>query len=234
MAGGLVAWNMVAAPQAQDFSFDMPALVGAPASASDLLRVAGRVEERQPSTTTTEATATTIVEVTTTTGAPPPPPPPAPALATFDRIPPNRPNSGGDKHPVKEVPAIGMVEIAKIGLVHPVFEGFDVSEIHWGPGHWPGTAMPGHTGNAVFAGHRVTHTRPFLDIDLLVPGDRMVFRTAEGTFTYEVTSHEIVAPDATWIAQPTAEATVTIFACHPKRSAKQRYVVRGRLVDSQF
>jgi sortase A len=94
--------------------------------------------------------------------------------------------------------------------------------------------MPGHTGNAVFAGHRVTHTKPFLDIDLLVPGDQMVFRTQEGVFTYEVTGHEIVTPDATWIAAPTPDATVTIFACHPKRSAKQRYVVRGRLIASDF
>jgi sortase A len=91
--------------------------------------------------------------------------------------------------------------------------------------------MPGQAGNAVFAGHRVTHTRPFLDIDLLVPGDQMIFRTNDGTATYEVTGHEIVTPDATWIGQPTPEPTVTIFACHPKRSARQRYVVRGKLVN---
>ncbi|MGH9035594.1 MAG: sortase, partial [Acidimicrobiia bacterium] len=54
--------------------------------------------------------------------------------------------------------------------------------------------------------------------------------TNDGTAVYEVTEHLIVTPDATWIAQPTPEATVTLFACHPKRSAKQRYVVRGKLV----
>lgn len=31
-------------------------------------------------------------------------------------------------------------------------------------------------------------------------------------------------------AMPTPDVTVTLFACHPKRSAKQRYVVRGTLV----
>ena len=84
----------------------------------------------------------------------------------------------------------------------------------------------------MFAGHRVTHTRPFLDIDRLAPGDPIIIRTNDGTFTYEVTEHLIVTPDATWIAQPTPEPTLTIFACHPKRSAKQRYVVRARLVAS--
>ena len=33
---------------------------------------------------------------------------------------------------------------------------------------WPGSAVPGQLGNAVFAGHRVTHTHPFLRINELV------------------------------------------------------------------
>src|SRR3712207_8743422 len=40
---------------------------------------------------------------------------------------------------------------------------------------WPGTAFPGETGNAVFAGHRVTHSHPFRHIDKLVPGDEVFF-----------------------------------------------------------
>ena len=84
----------------------------------------------------------------------------------------------------------------------------------------------------VFAGHRVTHTRVFFDIDLLTPGDQIIFHVATGTYTYEVTEHLIVGPADIWIANPTPEPTVTIFACHPKHSAKQRYVVRGKLISS--
>lgn len=208
MVGSILAWGTtVAAPEASDGSFDLPTLALTPVSAT-------------PSTVAAVPESTT----TTTTTVPPRQP------VVFDPIPPGRPNVGGDHHPDVALPAFGMIEIPKIGLVHPIFEGIDVSEIHWGPGHWPGSAAPGAPGNAVFAGHRVTHTRPFLDIDLLAPGDQIIFRTNDGTFTYQVSEHVIVTPDATWIADPTPDATVTLFACHPKRSAKQRYVVRGTLV----
>lgn len=84
--------------------------------------------------------------------------------------------------------------VTAIGLDHPIFRGIDLANLHWGPGHWPGTADPGEPGNSVFAGHRVTHTRPFLEIDTLVPGDEIRVGTTAGTFTYRVTGHRIVAP----------------------------------------
>ena len=38
---------------------------------------------------------------------------------------------------------------------------------------------------------------------------------------------------AQWIADSTDTPTFTIFACNPKHSAKQRYVVKGKLVNSE-
>jgi sortase A len=143
-----------------------------------------------------------------------------------------RVNLGGDQHPNMPAQPTGTIEIPKIGLVHPTFEGVEEPEIHWGPGHWPGTARPGQPGNTVFAGHRVTHTRPFYDIDLLTPGDEIILRTSDGAFTYKVTGHQIVTPKALWIVNQTPNATITIFACTPKGSARQRYVVQGELVSS--
>ena len=46
-----------------------------------------------------------------------------------------------------------------------------------GPGHWPGTALPGQLGNAVVAGHRTSHNRDFRNIDQLVPGDEIILST---------------------------------------------------------
>jgi sortase A len=139
-------------------------------------------------------------------------------------------NRGGDSHKMVPANEIGTVEIPKLGIVHPLVEGIGLEQLHWAPGHWPGTAMPGQVGNTVFAGHRVTHTRPFLDIDLLVPGDQIIFRMPNGTFTYEITGSQVVSPRDVHIVDPTPDATVTLFACHPKHSARQRYVVRGRLI----
>jgi sortase A len=96
-----------------------------------------------------------------------------------------------------------------------------------GPGHWPGSAVPGQMGNAVFAGHRVTHSHPFRRINELVPGDDIIFTTDAGTFTYKMTRFEIVTPKDVHIVNPTPDATLTLFACHPPGSARQRYVVRA-------
>ncbi len=122
---------------------------------------------------------------------------------------------------------IGEIRIPKIGLVHPVFEGVTLTVVDHGPGHWPGSAVPGQLGNAVFAGHRVTHSHPFRNVDKLVPGDEIIFVMPNGTFTYKMTKQEIVKPADTWIVNPTTTATVTLFACHPPGSAAKRIVIRG-------
>jgi sortase A len=129
--------------------------------------------------------------------------------------------------------AIGRVEIPKIGVSQPMFEGVGLDVLANGPGHWSGTAMPGDNGNAVVAGHRVTHTHPFLDIDQLNPGDQVIFTTAAGRFIYAVTQTFIVTPDATWIANPTTDPTMTLFACHPKHEKTHRIVVTGHLIAAQ-
>jgi sortase A len=208
MVGGLFMVSTSQAPRTQDAAFDVPTM---------FLPVS-------PTTTAPAPTTTATVATTTTT---------APAPILYDVVPPGgRQNLGGDTHPMEAHPAFGMIVIPRINLVHPIFEGIDETAIHWGPGHWPGSASPGQLGNAVFAGHRVTHTRPFLDIDLLAPGDQIIFHLATGTYTYEITEHIIVFPKDTWIANPTPDATVTLFGCHPKHSALQRYVVRGKLIAS--
>jgi sortase A len=210
LVGGLFLVSASQAPQTQDASYDIPTMLLPGATP-------GEAELPLPPPTTT----TTTAPPTTTTAAP----------VVYDPIPPGgRQNTGGDVHPLEPHPAFGMIVIPRLSLVHPIFEGIDETAIHWGPGHWPGSALPGQRGNTVFAGHRVTHTRPFLDIDLLVPGDQIIFHLATGTYTYEVTDHIIVNPEDTWIANPTPDPTVTIFGCHPKHSAAHRYVVRGKLV----
>jgi sortase A len=111
--------------------------------------------------------------------------------------------------------------------VHPIFEGVTLTVIDHGPGHWPGSAIPGQLGNMVFAGHRVTHSHPFRNIDKLVPGDEVFFRDKDGEWRYIVTGHEVVKPQDVHIVTPTPNATMTLFACHPPGRAIQRYVVRG-------
>jgi sortase A len=124
--------------------------------------------------------------------------------------------------------------IPKINVVTPIFEGVWLTVVDYGPGHWPNSAMPGRRGNSVFAGHRVTHTHPFMDMDLLVPGDKIIVDMPYGTFTYAVTSVNVVQPENFGIVAPTEKPTITLFACHPKHSAAQRIVAKGKLISSKL
>jgi sortase A len=126
---------------------------------------------------------------------------------------------------------IGSIEIPKIGLVHPIYEGITLNNIDFGPSHWPGSAMPGDVGNAVFAGHRVTHTHPFRDIDRLARGDEVVFTINGRRSAYVVTGSQVVRPQDMFIVNATPTATATLFACHPPHSARYRYVVHLDLVS---
>lgn len=135
-----------------------------------------------------------------------------------------------DSYAPEPIQRIGTIEIPKIGLNHVVYHGITLRNIDLGPSHWPGTAMPGETGNTVFAGHRVTHSHPFRHIDQLVEGDQVIFTVAGVRSVYAVTGHEVVTPKAVHIANQTATPTATLFACHPPGSARYRYVVHLALL----
>lgn len=124
---------------------------------------------------------------------------------------------------------LGSLAIPKLGVEAPLFEGIRLTTLDNGPGHWPGTALPGDDGNVVVAAHRTSHSEPFRNIDQLVTGDTVVFTTDAGENSYEVVGTRIVEPDALWIVDPTDDPTATLFACHPPGSVAQRIVVRLRL-----
>lgn len=172
------------------------------------------VTERPTTTrrpTTTEAPTTTAAP-TTTEALPVPLPPPEP------RAP-------------EPIIQIGSIQIPKLGIDKPMFEGVSLTVLDHGPGHWPGTAMPGHLGNSVIAGHRTSHDKPFRHVDQLVPGDEVILNTLEGPFVYEVVETTIVTPDSLFIIDQTREYRATLFACHPVGSTRERIVVHLRLKD---
>ncbi|HVF14482.1 MAG TPA: class E sortase [Acidimicrobiales bacterium] len=130
--------------------------------------------------------------------------------------------------PIKE---FGTIEIPALGLVHSTYQGVTLNNIDLGPSHWPGTATPGRPGNTVFAGHRITNSRPFRHLDDLVAGDEVIFTVNGVRSVYRVTGNMIVSPDDTWIADQTPDATGTLYACHPPGSLAYRYVVRLALAS---
>lgn len=129
--------------------------------------------------------------------------------------------------PRADEPSIGLgsIEIPKLSINKTLFEGISLTTLDRGPGHWPGTALPGEVGNVVVGGHRTSHDRPFRHIDQLVPGDEVIFTIDTGRFVYHVTRTEIVTPDSMWIIDQTQAYTATLFACHPVGSTRERIVV---------
>ena len=163
----------------------------------------------------------------------PPERPPGPAgradsLATLKKVP------LGEAFAIVRIPRFG-ADYAK-----PVLEGSDRDTLIEGVGHYPGTAMPAQVGNFAVSGHRTTYGRPFHNIDLLKKGDVIVVETRAAYVVYAVDRNVIVTPNQVEViapvperpgAQPT-EAWMTMTACHPKFSARERLVVFAKLVRS--
>jgi len=127
--------------------------------------------------------------------------------------------------------AFGVMRIPKIGLEAVIFSGVDLPTLKKGPGHMPWTPLPGQPGNSVIAGHRTTYGRPFFDIDLLEPGDIIEVETSIGVHVYEVRETIIVKPTDIWVTNPRPGAWLTLSACNPKFSARERIIVFAELVS---
>ena len=168
-------------------------------------------------TTTVAATTTSTSTTTTTIYAGPPTLAPGESLPVPEAIPP--------EDFVEPEVIIGELVIPALLLTQTMYRGVTLPTLDKGVGYWPGTAMPGHVGNVVLGGHRVSKQKPFRNIDLLVPGDEIYLTTDEGTFVYAVTGTQIIEPTDTWIINQSESATLTLFACHPPHSTKQRIAV---------
>ncbi|HXA50268.1 MAG TPA: class D sortase [Candidatus Acidoferrum sp.] len=115
-----------------------------------------------------------------------------------------------------------------------VLEGDDDQELRRGPGHMPGTAMPGAIGNAVIAGHRDTHFRVLKDIR---KGDEILVRTADGEFRYQVRGTSIVEPEDTAALEPSTDTVLHLVTCYPFSwigSAPKRFVVEASLEKPEW
>ncbi len=147
---------------------------------------------------------------------------------------------------------LAIIDIPRIGTHKVVVEGVSVDDLKRGPGHYAESPMPGNIGNASIAGHRTTYGAPFGRIDELRPGDIVSVSTLWGDFTYEIMTAAdatadnsanyapgdpegaswIVGPGETWVLENFGDNRLTLTACHPRYSARQRIIVAGKLVQT--
>jgi sortase A len=152
----------------------------------------------------TDGDTTTVPDGTTATVGPQPPPP-----------------ADGE--------AVAQIRIPDIDVDKIVVEGVEVSDLKRGPGHYPDSPLPGQPGNAAIAGHRTTYGAPFNRVDELEPGDEILVTTVQGAFRYEMREQLIVSPDEVEILDDFGDNRLTLTACHPKYSARQRIVIVAEL-----
>lgn len=125
--------------------------------------------------------------------------------------------------------ALARLSIPRLESSWFVFPGAGKKELRLGPGHVPGTALPGTRGNAVIAAHRDTHFRVLKDIQ---KGDELVVETRYGRFRYKVAGISIVKPTNTKPLRPTREPMINLITCYPfyyVGPAPMRFVVEARL-----
>jgi sortase A len=127
---------------------------------------------------------------------------------------------------------LAKIQIPKINVDWYVVEGVQLTDLNQGPGHYPGTPLPGEIGNAAIAGHRTTHGAPFYRVNELVPGDRIKITTRTGKrYIYVVDQKPlIVAPTDYYVVANTPDAELTLTSCHPRYSADRRIVIKAKLL----
>jgi LPXTG-site transpeptidase (sortase) family protein len=123
---------------------------------------------------------------------------------------------------------------AEMGRDLPVYTGISMPVLDRGGAGWdPESSALTEAGTVVLFAHRVTHGGPFLTLDRLEPGNRVYLRGSDGRlFEHVVAFTEITAPS--WAAvlawRPASGWGLTLVACHPPGSVRQRIVVHAELL----
>ncbi len=156
-----------------------------------------------------------------------PPSPPPPPQAQEEILGPN----------LLYLPSLGI----KVPLITPATnaEGDIQEALQNGVAHYPGTALPGATGNVYLVGHssdnvwaKGNYKNVFANLPKLGLGDKIKISNEQGqVFIYEAVETKIVSPkDLSVLAQPTAEKLLTLQTSYPLGTALRRYLVIAKLI----
>jgi sortase A len=147
----------------------------------------------------------------------------------------------GTQKPAAPMPghALAVLRIPRLGpsWTWAVVEGVERRYLADGPGHYPGTALPGQAGNFAVAGHQVTHGSPFARLGDMKPGDQILVDYRGRRYTYVVDSTRVVDPSDTAVVLPVPDVPhatpskrlITLTTCYPPLRSTERFIVFGHL-----
>jgi LPXTG-site transpeptidase (sortase) family protein len=117
---------------------------------------------------------------------------------------------------------VGILRIPKIDVKQIVVQGTATDDLKKGPGHYPTTGLPGQSRAIAIAGHRTTWGAPFLHLDSLRRGDKVILCG----IPYRITTVYVVNANAWQILKGHGERLI-LTTCHPVYSASHRLVVKA-------
>ena len=122
---------------------------------------------------------------------------------------------------------LAVLEIGRLRIRVPVFEGTDDLTLNRGAGWIEGTARPGEAGNIGIAAHRDGFFRGLKDIAV---GDTMELTLLKETSVYTVDQIEIVTPETVEVLRPRGRPSITLVTCYPFYfigDAPRRFIVHA-------
>jgi LPXTG-site transpeptidase (sortase) family protein len=127
--------------------------------------------------------------------------------------------------------------IPTIGVDSLVNEGTDPNLLNLGLWHRPNTSTPDKGSNTVVVAHRFQYTSgpaTFYSLDKVAVGDKaLLFWGNPGEryeYLYEAVSSDVVSATAVEIENSTTDPMLTLYTCTPIWTAKDRLVVKFKLI----
>ena len=121
------------------------------------------------------------------------------------------------------------IQIPIINIDAPVVQGDGWEQLKKGVAQHTGSADPGQSGNMVLSAHNDVYGEIFRYLDQLERGDQIIVYTPQHSFTYIITSIQIVAPTDVEVMASTSDPTVTLISCYPYMVDNKRIVVQASL-----
>lgn len=131
---------------------------------------------------------------------------------------------------------MGYIDIPKINVHLPVYQGIEEQALQAGVGFWPGTSLPtgGPSTHCVLTAHNgLVRAKMFTDLDQLVEGDTFSLSILDRVLTYEVDQILVTEPDEVDALQIVeGQDYVTLYTCTPYGVNTHRLLVRGHRIET--
>ena len=131
---------------------------------------------------------------------------------------------------------LGYIDIEKIDVHLPIYQGTEETALQSGVGWWIGTSLPtgGESTHCVITAHTgLVKAKMFTDIDQLEIGDTFTLSILNRVLTYEVDQVQITEPeDLDPLLIVDGMDYVTLYTCYPYGINTERLLVRGHRIET--